>query len=113
MNRSDAMNATDLCFLSAVEQIALLDRRELSVVELVDSYIGRIERFNPLLNAFVTLRLDEAREEAKLADEARARSDNIGVLHGLPIGVKDCFPTKGIRTTFASLAFKDHTRENE
>ena len=102
------MNATDLCLLSAVEQIALLDRRELSVLELVDSHIGRIERFNPLLNAFVTLRLDEAREEAKLADQARARGDDIGVLHGLPIGVKDCFPTKGIRTTFASLAFKDH-----
>ena len=102
------MNTTDLCLLSAVEQIALLDRRELSVVELVDAYIGRIERFNPLLNAFVTLRLDEAREEAKLADQARARSDEIGVLHGLPIGVKDCFATKGIRTTFASLAFKDH-----
>ena len=108
VNSSGVMNVTDLCFLSAVEQSALLDRRELSVVELVDSYIGRIERFNPLLNAFVTLRLDEAREEAKLADEVRAQGDKIGVLHGLPIGVKDCFATKGIRTTFASLAFKDH-----
>ena len=102
------MNPTDLCFLSAVEQKTLLDRRELSVVELVDATIGRIERVNPLLNAFVTLRLDEARDEAVAADCARARGDDIGVLHGLPIGVKDCFATKGIRTTFASLAFKDH-----
>ena len=102
------MNATDLCFLSAIEQKALLDRRELSVVELVDATIGRIERVNPLLNAFVTLRLDEARDEAVAADGARAGGDDIGVLHGLPIGVKDCFATKGIRTTFASLAFKDH-----
>lgn len=102
------MNATDLCFLSAVEQKALLDKRELGVVELVDACIERIERYNPLLNAFVTLRLDEARHEAKAADGARARGDDGGVLHGLPIGVKDCFPTKGIRTTFASLAFKDH-----
>jgi amidase len=102
------MNPTDLCFLSAVEQKALLDRREVSVVELVDACIERIERINPLLNAFVTLRLDEARAEAKAADAARARGDDVGVLHGLPIGVKDCFPTKGIRTTFASLAFKDH-----
>ena len=66
------MNATDLCFLSAIEQKALLDRRELSVVELVDATIGRIERVNPLLNAFVTLRLDEARDEAVAADGARA-----------------------------------------
>ncbi len=102
------MNQTDLCFLSAVEQKALLDGGELSVIELVDACIDRIERYNPLLNAFVTLRLDEARDEAKAADAARARGDAIGILHGLPIGVKDCFPTKGIRTTFASLAFKDH-----
>ena len=102
------MTPSDLCFLPAVEQMALLAKRELSVVELVDAYIDRIERVNPVLNAFVTLRLDEAREEARTADEARAGDGGVGVLHGLPIGVKDCFATKGLRTTFASLAFKDH-----
>jgi amidase len=102
------MDTTDLCFLPAVEQKALIDRHEISVVELVDAHIERIERINPVLNAFVTLRLDEARDEAKAADKARAAGDEIGLLHGLPIGVKDCFPTKGLRTTFGSLAFKDH-----
>ncbi|MDA1070129.1 MAG: amidase, partial [Proteobacteria bacterium] len=52
--------------------------------------------------------LDEARKEAAAADAARAAGTARGVLHGLPIGVKDCFPTRGIRTTFASLAFRDH-----
>jgi len=102
------MNADDLCFLPAHEQKALLDSKALSCVELFDAHAARIERHNPLLNAFVTLRLDEAREEAAAADSARASGTPGGVLHGLPIGVKDCFPTKGIRTTFASLAFRDH-----
>ena len=101
------MDATELCFLSAVEQKALLDRRDISVVELIDAHSERIERINPSLNAFVTLCLDEARDQAKAADAARASGKERGVLHGLPVGVKDCFPTKGLRTTFGSLAFKD------
>ena len=102
------MNADDLCFLPAHAQKALLDAMAISCVELLDAHAARIERHNPLLNAFVTLRLDEARKEAAAADAARAAGTARGVLHGLPIGVKDCFPTRGIRTTFASLAFRDH-----
>ncbi len=106
--KGHAMNTTDLCYLPAVEQKALLDSKDISVLDLIDAHAERIERINPKLNAFVTLRLDEARDDAKAADTARARADELGVLHGLPIGVKDCFPTKGLRTTFASMAFKDH-----
>ncbi|MEM7120157.1 MAG: amidase [Pseudomonadota bacterium] len=102
------MDATDLCYLSAVEQKDLLDRKEISTVELIDAHADRIERINPQINAFVTLRLDGARDDAKAADKARAKGGDLGVLHGLPVGVKDCFPTKGLRTTFASLAFKDN-----
>lgn len=102
------MDATDLCFLSAVEQKALLDKKEISTVDLIDAHAGRIERINPKINAFVTLRLDEARDDAKAADAVRAKGGKLGVLHGLPVGVKDCFPTKGLRTTYASLAFKDN-----
>lgn len=101
------MNADDLCFLPAHEQKALLDRKDVSCIELFDAHAARIERHNPLLNAFVTLRLDEARAEAKAADAARAKGAPQGVLHGLPIGVKDCFATKGLRTTYASPAFAD------
>ncbi len=102
------MNRTDLCYLSAVEQKALLDKKEVSVSELVDAQIAQIERHNPALNAFVTLRLDEARDEARAADKARAEGTARGVLHGLTVGVKDCFATRGIRTTFASKAFEHH-----
>ena len=58
------MNADDLCFLPAHAQKALLDARAISCVELLDAHAARIERHNPLLNAFVTLPLAEARKEA-------------------------------------------------
>ena len=102
------MNENELCYQSAVEQKRLLDGEVVSVLELVDAHIKRIERVNPVLNAFVTLRLDEARDEAKAADRARSRNDARGVLHGLPVGVKDCFQTKGVRTTMACPALRDH-----
>ena len=102
------MDATDLCFLSAVEQRELIKRGDISVLELMDAYIARIETHNRTLNAFVTLRLDEARDDAKAADAAIARGSETGVFHGLPIGVKDCFQTKGLRSTMGCLALTDN-----
>ena len=101
------MDANDLCFLSAVEQRHLLENKEISAVELMDAHIKRIEIHNPTLNAFVTLRLDEAREDAKTADTTIAKGAAAGVLHGLPVGVKDCFQTRGMRTTMGCLALTD------
>ncbi|MBC6440441.1 MAG: amidase [Rhodospirillales bacterium] len=102
------MDATDLCYLPAIEQKALLDTGEISSLDLVDAQIDRIERHNPHLNAVVTTTFESAREGATKADDERANSTARGVLHGLTVGVKDCFATKGVRTTFASKAFEDH-----
>ena len=102
------MESNDLCYLSAVRQRCLIDSREISVLELIDAHIERIETHNPSLNAFVTLRLDAAREDAKSADGEIAKGLATGVLHGLPIGVKDCFQTKGLRTTMGCLALSDY-----
>ena len=102
------MSVTDICFSPAFEQLRLLTRREISTIELMDAYIQRIEDHNETLNAFVTLRLDEARDEAKAADVAIANGTAAGVLHGLPIGVKDCFQTEGIRTTMGCLALTNN-----
>ena len=102
------MTPEDLCFSPAVQQRALLERREISVLELIDAHIDRVERYNDALTAFLTLRLEEAREDARAADAALSRGDTIGVLHGLPIGVKDCFATKGLRTTFGCVARANH-----
>ena len=67
----------------------------------------QIERVNPTVNAIVTLIAEQALERAREADEALARGEPAGALHGLPIAHKDLQLTKGIRTTFGSRIYKD------
>jgi amidase len=98
----------DLCFTPAVELALLLHSRELSARELLDAFLNRIHRINPQLNAIVTLAEEQATVEAAAADEAAARGGRLGVLHGLPIAVKDLADTAGIRTTYGSPLFAGH-----
>ncbi len=98
----------DLCFTPAVELARLLHSRQLSARELLDAFLNRIHRINPELNAIVTLAEERATAQAAAADEAAARDGTLGVLHGLPIAVKDLADTAGIRTTYGSPLFADH-----
>ena len=107
------MNGEDLCHLPATGHRRLLDSGELSCVELVEAQIARIEAVNPGINAFVTLCLEEALSEAREKDAERASGEADGVLHGLTVGVKDCFATRGIRTTFGSMAFEHHVPDHD
>ena len=86
---------------------------EVSVAEVMDAHLAQIERLNPTLNAIVTLLPDLARAGADEADEALARGDVVGPLHGLPIAHKDLQPTKGIRTTFGSKIFEDFVPDED
>ena len=95
----------DLCFTPAVELAGLLQSRRLSARELLDAFLHRIERFNPRLNAIITLAEERAVAEAAAADESAARGDLLGALHGLPIAIKDLAETAGIRTTYGSPLF--------
>ncbi len=82
--------------------------KELSAREVLESHLAQIARVNPQVNAIVTLAPDQAREQALLADEAAARGEFLGPLHGLPIAHKDLAETRGLRTTFGSPIFKDY-----
>ena len=77
-------------------------RRELSAAEVVGAHLSRIEEVNPELNAIVTLDREGALAAADEADRALARGGPAGVLHGLPIAVKDLEDTAGMRTTYGS-----------
>ena len=90
-----------LAFLPATEQARLVRAGELSSVELVQHYLERIERLDPQLNAFVTVRADEALRDAKAADAAGGEAP----FRGVPIGVKDLTATSEIRTTYSCRAF--------
>jgi amidase len=94
----------ELAFLSATELARLLRRREVSSVELVEHCLERIDRFDPTLNAFVTVCDAEAREQAQRIDAGTGDEP----FRGVPIAIKDLAATAGIRTTFSSRAYADY-----
>jgi amidase len=98
---------------SATELAALIRSRAISPRELLDAHLKVIERVNPKLNAVVTLAADHARDAAQEAEAAVMRGDELGLLHGLPIAIKDTTRTAGIRTTFGSPLFADHVPEED
>jgi aspartyl-tRNA(Asn)/glutamyl-tRNA(Gln) amidotransferase subunit A len=98
----------DLCFLPAVDLAAKIRTREVSPVEAVDAVLARIEAVNPQLNAFVFLHADEARAQAKAAEAAVLRGDDLGPLHGVPVSVKDNLAIAGMPSTYGSRLLKDN-----
>ena len=102
------MPSNDLCFLGACEQEQLIRSKKISVTQLITAHLDQVERFNPKLNAIVTLTAESALQAAKEADAQLARQDAIGALHGLPVAHKDLFLTKGVKTTFGSPIYKDN-----
>jgi amidase len=92
----------ELIKLSATKLAALIRARAVSPVEVIEAYLRRVERLNPQLNAIVTLSPD-ALERAREAEAAIMRGDDVGMLHGVPISVKDTIETEGLRTTSGSM----------
>jgi Asp-tRNA(Asn)/Glu-tRNA(Gln) amidotransferase A subunit family amidase len=99
---------THPCDFSASEARRLIGARKLSPVELLESCLQRIEKTNPHVNAIVALDEKRAIAAAKTAEKAVHRGDDLSILHGLPIGIKDLQATMGLRTTWGSLLFEDH-----
>ncbi|MSP66865.1 MAG: amidase [Alphaproteobacteria bacterium] len=99
---------TEPCALSAVAARALIGRKALSPVELLDSCLARIQATNPRLNAFVAFAVERAKAEARAAEAAVMAGGPLPLLHGLPIGIKDLSATEGLRTTWGSRVFADH-----
>jgi amidase len=102
------MSHDEVAGLGASELAARIRERQLSSREIVEALITRNERLHPRLNAVVTLDAERARAAAHEADEALARGELRGVLHGVPFTVKDTFETAGLRTTAGSPAFADY-----
>ncbi len=97
-----------ICFMSAVEMARLIRTKKLSAREALAAHMKQIERVNPKVNAIVTLVPELAATAAAKADEKQARKESLGPLHGLPAAHKDLVETRGIRTTFGSLLYKDY-----
>ena len=102
-----SVSGDELCNLTAVDLAARIRSKHVSAREVMQAHLDRIARVNPRINAIVTLVADRAMDGAKKADEAQARGEPLGPLHGLPVAHKDLVATAGIRTTRGSLIYRD------
>jgi aspartyl-tRNA(Asn)/glutamyl-tRNA(Gln) amidotransferase subunit A len=103
--RSD--RSDDLAMLSLADASELVRSKKVSPVELTSACLARIERLNPLLNAFITVTGETALAAARAAESEVANGKRRGPLHGIPIALKDLFDTAGVRTTAGSAIFAD------
>lgn len=93
--------------------IQAIQNREISSEELVRAHIERIEDVNPMLNAVVNFLPEEALSQARRADEALARGESWGILHGIPMTLKDSLDTAGVVSTAGTLGRKDYVPDSD
>ncbi|MGC4241639.1 MAG: amidase family protein [Herbaspirillum sp.] len=91
---------------TAVELRQLIGNKQVSPVELLDACIARIEDLNPHINAVTATCFERARKEARAAEQAVMDGAELGLLHGLPIGIKDLEETEGLLTTYGSPIYR-------
>ncbi|MGH3421655.1 MAG: amidase family protein, partial [Streptosporangiaceae bacterium] len=102
---------TSLWENDAITLAGMLRGREVSAREVITAHIERIEAVDAVVNAVVTRCFDQAMAKAAAADQALARGEPPGLLHGLPVAHKDLHDTAGVRTTYGSPLFAGHVPE--
>ena len=107
------MESDELCYMPAAEMAAAIREKRLSPVEVVEAVLARIEQINPRLNAYCTVTADAARAAARDAEAAVMRDGTLGILHGVPVSIKDLVTTKGTRTTWGSKMFEHFVPEED
>ena len=93
--------------LSATEARKLIGNKQLSPLELTKSCIEQVERYNPSINAVVAINNEDVLKEAKKAEDEVMAGKELGLLHGLPVGIKDLNPVKDLRSTSGSKLFEN------
>lgn len=97
----------DLTTLTVARLAELIRSKAVSPVEIADAFLRRIEEVEPRLNAFITRLDDHARRAAATAEAEIMAGEYRSPFHGIPVGLKDIFWTRGIRTTSGSLLDAD------
>lgn len=100
-------NLDDLAFYPVTALAQLIRSQKITSVELTNLYLDRLKKHGPRLECVITLTEDLALEQAKRADEEIRTGHYRGPLHGIPWGAKDLLATKGIRTTWGAVPYKD------
>jgi amidase len=108
-----ALASGELAFSSAAGLAGLIQRKEVSSLELTHYYIKRIERFDGALNAVVARDFERALDSAKLSDASLARGRRLGSLHGVPMTIKEAFDVSGLPTTWGDAAHRNNVAQND
>jgi len=100
-------NLEDVAFFSIEQLASLIQSRQITSEQLTKMYLARLKKFGPKLECVITLTEDLALAQARRADREIAAGKYRGPLHGIPYGAKDLLATKGIKTTWGSVPFKE------
>jgi amidase len=107
-------HSRDLCFIPVTELVRLYRARKTSPLEVMQAVLARIDVVNPVVNAYVTVARESALTVARRATHMLGRkATKLPLLHGVPVSIKDLFATKGIRTTWGSVIYKDHVPDGD
>ncbi len=107
------MDEAELDSMTATGALAAMAAGRLGSEELLDAHLARIEATNPTLNAVVATDTERARDRCRQADDARARGESWGPLHGLPMTIKDSYETEGIVTTSGAPDLAGHVPDTD
>jgi amidase len=103
----------NIVFSSTTQLAAAIRTGHVSVTEVLEAHLGQIATHNPTLNAVITLNAEQARKQAREADEALARGEIWGPLHGVPFTLKDAHATAGMRTTTGFPPLADYVPQED
>ena len=107
------MDPLEICYQSAGQLSKLIERGEISPVEIIEAHLKRIELTEPVLNSFITLTSEQALAAAQKAESEIGSGNYRGPLHGIPVGLKDLFNTGGVKTTSGSRIFDNFIPERD
>lgn len=97
----------EIAWMSATQMASAVREKKLSPVEITQALLERIGALNPALNAYILVTADMAMDQARAAEEAVVRGDELGPMHGVPVSIKDLFDVEGLPTTKGSLIYRD------
>ena len=101
------------CDLNATEARKLIGNKQLSPVELTKSCLEQVEKLNPSINAVVAIDKNDVLKQAKKAEEEVMSGTELGLLHGLPVGIKDLNIVRNLRSTSGSKIYEDRIPESD